>query len=78
MAGDLWTDLRLVFTVIFFIYLVKWGVDLTKSKTLGIVLASIVSYFTFYSHFELVAIIVVLFFGYPFFSALADAMGGKK
>jgi len=76
--ADLWTDLRLAFTLIFFVYLVKWGADLTKSKALGVLLAAVVGYLTFYSHPELVIVILVFFFGYPFFEKFGEAFGGGK
>ncbi len=73
----LWNDLRIVFTIIFFLFLMKWSSEFTGSKAIGVILAAIISYLTFYKHFELLIIILILFFAYPFFSAVAEGLSGK-
>jgi hypothetical protein len=70
--GDLWSDLKLVLTLIFFIYLLKWSSDFTGSKAIGVILAAAVAYLTFFQHFEILVFILVFFFGYPFFSKVAE------
>ena len=70
--GDLWTDLQLALVIIFFIYLLKWSTDFTGSKKIGIILAAIVAYLTFFQHTEFVWIILVLFFGFSFFGQIAE------
>ena len=72
--ADMWTDLKLALTLILFIYLVNWLSDLSKSKKLGIILAAIIAYLTFFTHFEMLVIIMVIFFAYPFFMGLAEAL----
>jgi len=68
----LWNDLKLVLTLIFFMYLLKWSSDITGSKMLGIILAAIVAYLTFFSHFEILILVLIFFFGYPFFEKIAE------
>ena len=71
---DMWSDLKLALTLILFIYLVNYLSNITSSKKIGIILAAIVAYLTFFSHWEMLVIILVIFFGYPFFTGLADAL----
>lgn len=73
----LWADIKLVLTLIFFIYLLKWTSDITGSKMLGIILAAIVAYLTFFSHFEILIFVLIFFFGYPFFEKIAEGFEGK-
>ena len=67
--GELWTDLRLAFTLIILIYLIQWAVSGTGSRTVGIIIALVIVYLTVYQHFEVLIIVVVFFFGYAFFEA---------
>ena len=76
--ADMWTDLKLALTLILFIYLVNWLSDLSKSKKIGIILAAIIAYLTFFTHFEMLIIIMVIFFAYPFFIGIADALAPEK
>lgn len=71
---DLWTDLKLAFTIIAFIFLVKWSTDKLEHKTLGVMLAAVIAYLTFYSHFILLVIVIIFFFGYPIFEGFYEAM----
>ena len=59
IMGMLWSDVRLALTLIIFIYLLKWTVDFTKSKALGVILAAVVAYLTFYQHFEILVFVLV-------------------
>ncbi len=70
----LWSDLRLAFTIIAFIFLLKWSTDILDNKPLGVILAAVIAYLTFFSHYELLIIAVILFFGYPVFKGFAEAM----
>lgn len=70
--GLLWTDIRLALMIIVFIYLLQWTVDFTKSKAVGLILASVIAYLTFYQHYEILVFILIFFFGYPFFEKLAE------
>lgn len=74
---DLWMDLKLAFTIIAFIFLVKWSADILDNKPLGIILAAVIAYLTFFSHYELLILVVVFFFGYPLFAAFGEAMAGE-
>lgn len=71
---DLWTDLRLAFTIIAFIFLVKWSTDTLNNKALGVILAAVIAYLTFYSHYILLVIVMIFFFGYPIFEGFYEAM----
>ncbi len=75
---DLWSDLRLAFTIIAFIFLVKWSMDTLKHKTLGVILAAVIAYLTFYRHFILLVLVVVFFFGYPLFEGFYEAVSEDK
>ncbi len=75
--ADLWSDIKLVLTLIFFLYLLKWTTDMTGSKMLGIVLAAVVAYLTFFSHFELLVFVLIFFFGLPFFGKLMEGISPK-
>ena len=76
--GMLWADLRLALMLIIFIYLLKWTVDFTKSKAVGLILAAVISYLTFYQHFEILVFVLIFFFGYPFFEKVAEGFDGDK
>lgn len=76
--AELWADIKLVLTLIFFLYLLKWTSDITGSKMLGIILAAVVAYLTFFSHFEILVLVLIFFFGYPFFEKLAEGFGGNE
>ena len=76
--AELWSDIKLVLTLIFFMYLLKWTSDLTGSKMLGIVLAAVVAYLTFFSHFEILVFVLIFFFGFPFFEKVAEGFEPKK
>lgn len=75
--GDLWTDIKLVLTIIFFIYLLKWTTDFTGSKMIGIILAAVVAYLTFFQHFEILVFVLIFFFGYPFFGKISEGFSGE-
>ena len=72
--ADMWSDLKLALTLILFVYLVSYLSGLTGSKKLGVVMAVVVAYLTFFSHWEMLVIILVIFFAFPFFTAIADAL----
>ena len=78
--SDLWNDLRLVLTIIFFIYLLKWSTDFTGSKKIGLILAAVVGYLTFFKHLEILIFVLIFFFGFPFFGKMAEGFesGDKK
>ena len=61
--GDLWSDLKLVLILVFFLYLLKWSNEFTGSKKLGLIIAVVIAYLTFYSHFEILIWVLILFFG---------------
>jgi len=65
--GDLWTDLQLASILFVFIYLAQWGIGMTGSRRVGILLAIILVYLTIYQHMGVLVIVMVLFFGYAFF-----------
>jgi len=75
IAADMWSDLRLALTIIAFIFLVKWSSDVLDNKFLGIIIAAIIAYLTFFQHYELLILGVILFFGYPIFQGIGEAMG---
>ena len=75
--ADMWSDLKIAMTLILFVYLVTYLTGLTGSKKLGIIMAVIVAYLTFFSHWEMLVIILFIFFAFPFFTGLADALAGK-
>lgn len=74
--GSFWDDIRIALTIILFIYLVNWVSDLTKSRTLGIILGAAIAYFSFYQHFELLIFIILFFFGYPFWETFTKGFYG--
>lgn len=75
--NDIWNDLKLALTLILFIYTVNYLSGLSGSKKIGIVMAVIVAYLTFYSHWELLVLILIVFFAYPFFGGFAKALYGE-
>ncbi|RLG21834.1 hypothetical protein DRN74_00185 [Candidatus Micrarchaeota archaeon] len=75
--GGLWSDIGIAITIILFVYLVKWASDLTKSKTLGIIIGAAIAYFTFYQHFEVLLFVLLFFFGYPFWESLTKGFLGE-
>jgi chromate transport protein ChrA len=75
---DLWSDVKLAMIIISFIFLMKWTTEITESKKLGIILAAIIAYLTFYSHFEILIFVLIFFFAYPFFSEFSEAMAPPK
>lgn len=74
--GDLVTDIGLALVIIFFLFLTKWAIDFTGSKAIGVILAVILGYLTFFQHFELIPVFLVLFFMFPFFSKLIEGFEG--
>ncbi len=70
----LWNDLRLALTIIAFIFLVKWSTGVIDNKPLGIIIAAVIAYLTIFSHYELLILAVIFFFGYPVFQAFGEAM----
>ncbi len=74
IAADMWSDLRLALTIIAFLFLVKWSSDVLDNKLLGIIIGSVIAYLTFFQHYELLIIGVILFFGYPIFQGIGEAM----
>ena len=74
LLGSLFEDVKLALIIITFIFLVGWTSDKAGSKTLGIVLAAIIAYLTFYTHFEILIIVLLLFFGYPFFEQIVAGL----
>lgn len=77
MASDLWGDLTVVIMLIFFIYLFKWSVETTGSKKIGLILAVIIGYLTFFRHIEILIFVLIFFFGFPFFGKLVEGFDGK-
>jgi chromate transport protein ChrA len=75
MAG-VWADLQLVFIIIFFIFLLKWTTDQVNSKVIGFILAVVIAYLTFYTHIEILILVLIFFFGFPFFSKVAEGFNG--
>jgi len=75
--GDLWSDLKLVLMLVFFLYLLSWSNEFTGSKKLGLLIAVIIAYLTFFQHFEILIWILILFFAYPFFTAVSEGLSGK-
>ena len=65
--GDLWTDLQLAAILFVFVYLVQWGIGMTGSRRVGILLAIVVVFLTVYQHFVVLVLVIVFFFGYAFF-----------
>ena len=72
MAADFWSDLRLILTLVLFVYIVQWAISQTGDKKLGVIVGSIVAYLTIYQHWEMIVFIVVVFFGYNFFYRLEE------
>jgi len=77
IMADMWSDLRLALTIIAFIFLVKWSSDILDNKLLGIIVAAIIAYLTFFRHYQLLIIGIILFFGYPIFAGIAKAMSDE-
>jgi chromate transport protein ChrA len=73
LTADIWTDLRLILTLVLFVYIVQWAISQTGSKKMGVIIGSIVAYLTIYKHWEFIVLIVVVFFGYNFFYRLEEA-----
>jgi hypothetical protein len=71
--GTFWTDFRLALILILFVYIVQWAISQTGSKKMGVIIGSIVAYLSVYKHWELMILIVVVFFGYNFFYRLEEA-----
>ena len=65
--GDLWTDIQLAAILFVFIYLTQWGIGMTGSRKVGILIAIVLVYLTVYQHIQILFLVVVLFFGYAFF-----------
>jgi hypothetical protein len=65
--GDLWTDLQLAAILFVFVYLVQWGIGMTGSRRVGILLAIVIVFLTVYQHFLVLVLVIVFFFGYAFF-----------
>jgi hypothetical protein len=40
-------------------------------------MAIIIAFLTFFTHWEMLVIILFIFFAFPFFTGLADALSGK-
>ncbi|MBI1973869.1 hypothetical protein HYS54_03565 [Candidatus Micrarchaeota archaeon] len=76
--ADLWSDVRLALTLIVFLYLAKWTIDIGGGKKTGIIIAAVIAFLTFYSHWELLALVVVFFFAYPFFDEAAKVFEPGK
>ena len=77
MAGDLWGDLTVMLMILFFIYLLKWTTDFTGSKKIGLILAVVIGYLTFFRHIEILIFVLIFFFGYPFFGKIVEGFQGK-
>jgi hypothetical protein len=73
--GLLWADVRLALIIIVFMYLLQWTVSFTKSKSIGLILAAVIAYLTFYQHYGILIFVLIFFFGYPFFEKLAEGFG---
>ncbi len=73
--GLLWADIRLALIIIVFMYLLQWTVNFTKSKSIGLILAAVIAYLTFYQHYSILIFVLIFFFGYPFFEKLAEGFG---
>jgi hypothetical protein len=76
-AGDFWNDIKLALALLFFIYAVVWLTELTRSPKLGILIAAIVAYLTFFKYWEIVIFVLIFFFGYPFFEQFAYGYAPK-
>jgi hypothetical protein len=72
--ADMWNDLKLALMLIIFLYLVTYLSGLSGSKKLGIILAAIIAYLTFFSYWQMLVIIMVIFFIFPFFTGIAEAI----
>ena len=68
--GSVFGDLQLALSLIAFIFLFKWSVSFTDSVLLGGLLALAVAYLTFFSHFEMLILVLLFFFGAPLFSGI--------
>ena len=75
--GELWSDLKLALGIMFFIYTITWLSGMTGSKKLGILIAAVVAYLTFFSHFELLIVVLILFFCFPVFEKAAEGIEYK-
>lgn len=63
-------DLQMALSLIAFLFLFKWSVKFTDSVLLGGLLALAIAYLTFFSHFEMLIIVLLFFFGAPFFAGI--------
>lgn len=70
--ADVISDLRLAGILVVFIYLVQWGIGMTGSRKVGILLAIIVTFLTIYQHFILLVLVVFFFFGYAWWLGFED------
>lgn len=76
--GDLWSDLQLALMILFFLYMVTWLSEMMGSKKLGFVISVVVAYLTFYSHVEILAFILIFFFGYSIFEQFSRTVWEDK
>ncbi len=74
---NIWSDLRLAFIIILFVIIVKWVIEKTNSKVLGITVGVIIAYLTFYSHYILLIIAIVFTFILPSLISMIEASQGK-
>jgi hypothetical protein len=63
--------------LILFVYLVNYLSGLSGSKKIGIIMAIVIAFLTFFTYPEMLIIILFIFFAFPFFTGLADALSGK-
>ncbi len=75
ITANMWGDLRLALTIIAFLFLAKWSADVFDNMLLAIIVATVIAYLTFFRHYELLIIGIILFFGYPIFAGIGEAMG---
>jgi chromate transport protein ChrA len=73
LSADIWIDIRIILTLVLFVYIIQWAISQTGSKKMGVIVGSIVAYLTVYRHWEFIVLIVVFFFGYNFFYRLEEA-----
>ena len=76
--GDLWTDLQLASILFVFVYLTQWAIGMTGSRRVGILLAIVLVYLTIYQHFEVLVLVMIIFFGYAFFDTFEATFVERK
>lgn len=72
---DMGQDIKLALVVIMFIMIVKWTNDKLEKPVLGVIIAAILSYLTFFSHYDLLVLAFVVVFVWPFIIAFLGKVG---